>query len=56
MDWETGLMTGNNRGVSTTPDLVLSLPILPSKAFSRISKDKRAPYTGTVGSEYKNRL
>ena len=38
-----GLITGNSSGVSTVPLLVFSLPILPSKSFSLISKLKVKP-------------
>jgi hypothetical protein len=38
--WMLGLITGNKSGVSTVPLLVFSLPILPSKSLSLISKLK----------------
>ena len=43
MGWMLGLITGNRSGVSTVPLLVFSLPILPSKSFSLISKLKVKP-------------
>jgi len=41
--WMLGLMTGNNSGVSSMPLLVFSLPILPNRSFSLISKLKMKP-------------
>ena len=38
-----GLITGKSSGVSTVPLLVLSLPILPRRSFSFISKLKVKP-------------
>lgn len=43
-----GFITGNSRGVSTVPLLVFSLPILPSKSFSLISKLKVKPKQDAV--------
>ena len=40
ISWMLGLITGKRSGVSTVPLLVFSLPILPSKSFSFISKLK----------------
>jgi hypothetical protein len=45
MGWILGLITGKRSGVSTTADLVFSLPILPSRSFSFISKLKMKAYT-----------
>jgi len=48
MGWMLGLMTGNRSGVSIVPLLVFSLPILPSKSFSLISKLKVKPTHQTL--------
>jgi hypothetical protein len=40
MSWMLGLITGKSSGVSTVPLLVFSLPILPRRSFSFISKLK----------------
>ena len=37
ISWMVGFMTGSNSGVSITPLLVSSLPILASRSLSRIS-------------------
>ncbi len=42
MGWMAGFMTGSNSGVSITPVLVSSLPILARRSRSRISKDMDA--------------
>lgn len=42
-----GLITGNNKGVSTVPLLVFSFPILASKSLSFVSKDIGEPRTRT---------
>jgi hypothetical protein len=56
MGWMLGLITGNNNGVSTVPLLVFSLPILPSKSFSLISKLKVKPKHETLLAYKKHRL
>jgi hypothetical protein len=48
MGWMLGLITGKSSGVSTVPLLVFSLPILPSKSFSLISKLKVKPKQETL--------
>jgi len=50
-----GLMTGKSNGVSTVAVLVFSLPILPSKSFSLISKLKVKPKQETPHT-YKKHL
>jgi len=48
-------MTGKSNGVSTVAVLVFSLPILPSKSFSLISKLKVKPKQETPHA-YKKHL